>query len=219
MIQTKQVNITQSYEESISDIVQLKIVDIRNKIIELWDKQPIIAQFPDVVAITEPTQQLNCVVQGKKAIISNQDIAKDFEGRDLDNFIRFVISFSKTIGKPIKAFGFNYTFLLDFSDDKDKLSKIKEKDKSFLNLSNLKIEDKDFLGNGINFSYMKDKDRIQIVSMPNYDETLKNVISLVIQTNVHFYEDKIPEFADLIARFKDYHKILRKKLDQIYNEK
>lgn len=219
MIQTKQVNITQAYEEGISDIVQLKIVDIRNKIIELWDKQPIIAQFPDIVAITEPTQQLSCVVQGKKAIISNQDIAKEFEGRDLENFIRFVISFSKIIGKPIKAFGFNYTFLLGFSEDKEKLSKIRGKNKSFLNLSNLKIEDKDFLGNGINLSYMRDQDRIQIVSVPNYDETLKNVVNLVIETNVHFFESKIPEFADLIARFKDYHNILIEKLNEVYNEK
>ncbi|MDO8524654.1 MAG: hypothetical protein Q7R99_03425 [bacterium] len=217
MIQTKQVNITQAYEESISDIVQLKIVDIRNKVIELWDKQPIITQFPDMVAIIEPTQQLNCVVQGKKSIISNQDIAKEFEGRDLDNFIRFVISFSKTIGRPLKAFGFNYTFLLDFSDYKDKLSEIREKNKSFLNLSNLEIENKDFLGNGINISYMKDKDRIQIISMPNYDEALASVVSLVIQTNVHFYEDKIPEFADLIVIFRDYHRVLVEKLNQIYN--
>jgi len=216
IIQTKQVNITQVYEEGILDIVQLKIVDIRNKIIELWDKQPIITQFPDMVAIAEPTEQLSCIIQGKKVIISNENI-KEFKARDLDNFIKFVISFSKILGKPLKVFGFNYTFLFDFPPDK--ITEIRTKNKNLLNFESLSIKKDDFLGNGINVAFMQDSNRVQIVSTPNYDDTLKNVINLIIQTNIHFYKNEIPAFSDLMTEFKNHHDKLIEKIDQIFSEK
>lgn len=210
-IETKQINIVQVYEENVLDITQLKMMDIRNTIIELWDKQPIINQFPDLVAIIEPAQQLSCVVQNRRVTISNQDVTKDFNSRDLENYIRFVIKFSEIISKPLKAFGFNYSFLFNFPIEN--LLEIQNKNIGFIN----NPSKEDLIGGGVNFSYMKEGDRIQIVSTPIYGEDLKSMISLDIQVNVHFFRDTMPGFSDLITLFKKHHDQLKEQVGAIFN--
>lgn len=210
LIETKQINIVQVYEENIFNIAQLKITDIKNKIIELWDKVPVITQFPDLIAIIEPTQQLSCIVQNKKATISNQDITNDFNGRDLENYIRFVGKFPEIIGKSLKVFGFNYSFFINFPNEK----LVDIRNKNILLINNPTQEE--LLGGGINFSYIFNGDRLQIVSTPIYGDDLKNMIGLGVQTNVHFFKNEIPPFADFLKLFKSYHEELKKQVDNIF---
>lgn len=210
-METKQINIVQVYEENVLDIAQLKITDIRNMFIELWEKKPIITQFPDLIAIVEPTQQLNCVIQDRKVTITNQDIGKEFGSRDLENFIRFVEKFPKIMGKPLKAFGFNYSFFFSFPEEK--AVEIKKRNTELISDPN----GEKLIGGGINMAYMEGDARVQIISTPIYGEDLKDMIGLNIQTNVHFLKNSILPFSELISLFKKWHDKLGEKVNNIFN--
>ncbi|MDP3041684.1 MAG: hypothetical protein Q8N62_02985 [Candidatus Omnitrophota bacterium] len=211
-IETKQINITTAYSEGIASVAQIKTIDIRNQIIELWDKQPIISQFPDFVTIIEPTQQVTIVIQGRIVTVSNQEVKK-FETRDLENFLRLVLRTNEILQKPIAAFGYNYTFLIPVNaEDRPKIdSKIKKN----INLTEMGVPEKDFITGGINLCYMKSSLRIQIITMPQFAEDLKNPIAFVVQCNVHFSQQKLPAFAELLGSFKDEHSYLEKEVEKI----
>ena len=213
-IETKQISIVQVYDEPVTDMAQLKIADIRNKIIELWERTPTITQFPDLVAIIDPIGQLSAVVEGRKVTVSYQD-SKEFASRDIEKFALFIIETRKILSKPLKAFGFNYAFFIDFSDD---VSKMNELNKKLVSTESLKIKQESLIGNGLNVSYTDGDDRIQIMCNPVYDvETLKTVIGLEVQTNVHFAKNEMPAFSEFVSSYKTYHEKLKEKLISIFS--
>ncbi len=212
-IQTKQVNITQLFEENVVPHAQVKITDIRNQVIEIWNKEPIITQFPDVIGLIEPTDQITLTVQNKRIIIANQQII-ELIARSNDKFIRLVVDCNKIINKPIKAFGFNYSFQLSL--DKSEIKKFRSINQSLVNIKKLKINEDKYIGNGLNICYMDGRQRIQLIGMPMYSEDLKQVLSLDFQINVHFFVSILPKFRDLQDKFIKHHSKIVKKLREIY---
>lgn len=211
---TKQVNITLAQSEDVVALTQIKIVDLRNKIIELFDKQPIISQFPDVVAIVEPVNQLSTVVQSKKVIISNQEV-KDFNGRDIEKLMQFANFFREVINKPLIGYGFNYTFILDIEAGTE--DAIKGKNTSLINIDSLGIAATDLISSGVNISYIEGGKRFQIISTPLFEEKIQKMIALSVQTNVHFSQDALPGFTELVSSFKQCHDSIKSKVDNIFN--
>ncbi len=212
-IETKQINITTAHSEDVLSVAQIKINDIRLKIIELWDKQPIISQFPDIITVVEPTQQIAIAMQGKMVTISNQEI-KSFETRDLENLIRLVLKTNELIDKPIIAFGYNFTFLVPIATPADGLT-IKNKMKTNISLTSMEIPEADFLAGGVNLSYMKSSERVQITIIPQFAEDLKNPIAFIGQCNLHFFKDALPSLTDLVASFNLEHGYLKGEIDKI----
>ena len=141
-IQTKQINVAIAYAEDVLSFAQTKTVDIRTKIIELWDKQPIIQQFPDIIAILEPIQQLNIVIQNRKVIISNNEI-KPLEGREIDKFLQLARDVSKILSKKMAAYGYNYTFVCSISEDDKKI--VDSRMREIINFDKIGIAGADFI--------------------------------------------------------------------------
>ena len=200
--QTKQINVTIAYAEDVLSFAQIKTIDIRNKIIELWDKQPIITQFPDIIAILEPTQQLNITIQNRKVIIANHDI-KPFEARELEKFLQLVRSIVEILSKKIVAYGYNYTFICPVTnEDKDAVDfRIKE----IVNFEKINIPNTNIIAGGLYVIYKEVDKRLQISIAPQFADDVNQLSSFVIQCNVHFPVDQLPIFSELFNNFKNEH--------------
>ena len=108
-IETKQVNITAVFAEDVLSLAQTKVSEIRSKVIELWDESPIVTQFPELVALIIPKEQISVTIQNKAIIIANQNI-KPFEERDIEKFLQLVRNVLEILPKPMTAYGYNYHF-------------------------------------------------------------------------------------------------------------
>ena len=212
-IETKQINIVAVHSENILSMAQIKTNDIRLKIIELWDKQPIISQFPELVTVIEPTHQITIIMQGKMATVANQEV-KEFEARDLENFLRLTLKTNELLEKPIAAFGFNYTFLIP-SNVSDVAQAIKAKMKANMSLSSMKIPEPDFIAGGVNLSYMKSAERVQISITPQFTDDLKTPGLFIGQCNLHFFKNAFPDLAELLKSYKEAHDYLKSEVTKI----
>jgi len=212
-IETKQINIATVHSENILSMAQAKTNDIRLKIIELWNKQPIISQFPELVTIIEPTQQIAIIMQGKMVTVSNQEV-KEFGARDLEGFLRLVLKTNELLEKPISAFGYNYTFLVP-SNASDVASAIKTKMKANMSLPSMKISEDDFIAGGVNLSYMKSVERVQISITPQFTDDLKTPALFVGQCNLHFFKNTFPDLANLLKSYKESHDYLKGEVNKI----
>lgn len=215
IIKTKQVNITILFGDSVVSFIQDKTPEIRRKIIELYDDQPIINQFPDFIGFIAPKSQISIVAETKRIIISNQEI-KEFKARNLENFLILIDYINKLINKDIKAFGFNYSFFINITgEDSDEIKRLLE----IINLEKLGIKNEKLIGGGINIAYEEDEIRIQMVSSPVYSDDTKKMIGQDIQTNIHFYKNKLDAFSDLSEKFSKFHDEMEKKINSIFDGK
>ena len=201
-IQTKQINVAIAYAEDVLSFAQTKTVDIRTKIIELWDKQPIIQQFPDIIAILETIQQLNIVIQNRKVIISNNEI-KPLEGREIDKFLQLARDVSKILSKKMAAYGYNYTFVCSISEDDKKI--VDSRMREIINFDKIGIAGADFISGGLNFIYKDSDKRLQISITPQFADDVNKLSAFVIQSNTHFAKDKLPDYSELFEGFKEEH--------------
>ena len=214
-IQTKAVNIVLLFDDSILDITQSKIGDIRDKIIEFWGKSPIITQLPDLIGIIEPETQFSCVIQkNHKVIISDQNIST-FASRTLDNIFKFVHSYVGIIPRRIKAYGFNYNFRIDFPSNAEQLLAIQKKNKELINIKSLGLND--IAGCGINFRFDHNSDKMLVSSVPIYNDEFTEMIGLEIKANIHFPIEDIPAFADLKRLFSEKHDLVVEKINIFFN--
>ena len=201
-IQTKQINVVIAYAEDVLSFAQIKTIDIRNKIIELWDKQPIITQFPDIIAILEPAQQLNITIQNRKVIIANNEISP-FEARELDKFLQLVRSVGEILSKKIMAYGYNYTFICPISSENRDV--VDSRMKEIVNFEEIGISNTNIVAGGLNVIYKDTGKRLQISVAPQFADDVNQLSSFVIQCNVHFTIDQLPVFSELYNTFKSEH--------------
>jgi len=200
-IQTKQINVTLAYAEDVLSFAQIKTVEIRNIIIDLWDKQPIIQQFPDIIAILEPTQQLNIVIQNRKVIIANNEI-KPFDARELDKFLQLVRSVGDILSKKIIAYGYNYTFICPVNEEsKDAADRIKQ----IIDFEKIGISGTDIIAGGLNVIYKDADKQLQVSVAPQFVDNVDQLAFFIIQCNVHFSVDQLPIFSELYSNFKKEH--------------
>ena len=129
----------------------------------------------------------------------------------------FITKLNKTLGKSLEAFGFNYSFLFKFSEENK--GNIIKNNIELINIDKIKLNPREsLLGAGINISYINDDtNKIQIISTPIYDESLKEMVGLTIQSNVHFYKNSLFEFSDLYKTFKIQHDGIIEKINNIFN--
>ena len=201
-IETKQVNITAVHAEDVLSLAQTKVSEIRAKIIELWDDAPIVTQFPELIALIVPKEQVSITIQNRVITVANQDI-KSFDTRNIEKFLQLVRAITEILPKPIVAYGYNYNFLVQTeSENTDDAKKILN---DIINFDNLSIEKENVLGSGLNLSYLDGDIRHQVVITPQFSNDLKTLIAYPSSCNIHFVDIKLPDYSILLDSFKKEH--------------
>lgn len=79
------------------------------------DTEPVISQFPDVLALILPSNQVSMVAEGKRIIVSNSGIGP-IANRNVDKLISFVNGINSLVtNNDLKAYGFNYDYTLEIT--------------------------------------------------------------------------------------------------------
>ncbi|MEN9328645.1 MAG: hypothetical protein RI947_1453 [Candidatus Parcubacteria bacterium] len=183
------------------DIYALDTTKIKTKIADIFsDSKPVITQFPEIVVIFEPNNQIsvNVIKDDNKIIIADNKITP-YTSRDTATFLKFAKEASDIIlgGSQAKQFGINILSVLDISGDSIKSGEI-IRDK-FINISNFNeklggtIE-----GAGIKVVYKKDTIRYDLMMEPRFGTDLIPTKSININLNAHLNGD-IPDLTRLTS--------------------
>lgn len=105
-------NIVVIYEDFVADISTDETKAAIATVFDDEDTKPVIAQFPEVMAINIPEIAISIILERKKLIISDQSIG-DFEKRDNVKFVTLLDKIHKIIGKNSVMHGFNYIYQID----------------------------------------------------------------------------------------------------------
>ena len=198
----KTVNVNLVYEGEIMSDTKNSINKIRDQVIEIWGGgvDPIITQFPEVVAVHLPQQQFSLVAERNRAIFVNQDV-KPFEGRieDIDKMIKFINEFAKIIPATIRAYGFNYVLEIK-STAKGAFKKqlINCLNSTHIN-KKLGLKKTDLVNAGIQvqYKYSNGKASIKISPFTDFDD------KVLVEINVHFGGDTLPDYQLFKKTFTD----------------
>jgi hypothetical protein len=174
---------------------------------------PIVAQFPEITAVTIPEAQTSILLQRKTMIIGDQTIG-NFASKDSLGLATLTRKVYESLGKPIKAYGFN--FLCEISNRNFNSLYTKLKDSFFktrvekptgstlkFTLPNLVVE---YQGARLSFKFNE---------AVNESGQIADFIKLDV--NIHYSATEIPALDELKNKYTEMFSYVEQYLESIFN--
>lgn len=120
-------NLVVLFENSIDTVLSLDTLKTIS-VATFSDKNPnpIITQFPEVTAVTIPEVQISALLQRSTLIVGDQSIG-EYGSRNVLGLITLTNKIHESLGKPIKAYGYNFICNISNSDFNALANKLKTK--------------------------------------------------------------------------------------------
>ncbi len=210
-VDTRQVNMTFVFSDEVLSLAHLKVADLRTLVLEIFESEPVITQFPDVIAVIHPATQTNLLIERNRLIFTNGDL-KPFESRDIDKFTQLAIKiYQLFVSKQLVAYGFNYSFVVSTEEQ------TAFKQNELCTVTSLGILPEEIVGMGLHVTYKREGVRYQIQSIPVYGMEVGAINGLEANCNIHYFSMPFPTgLVDLVAQFRQGHdqmrEVIREKL-------
>jgi len=194
---TTQVNLVVSSAKPL-DLDSIDIPKLKTILSSIYEGcKPIITQFPEILVIFDPNNQISInVIKDQNIIIVADQRVTPYSGREMDNFIKLADKCIKTIFKnkaDIKNYGVNILSNFDLKDVKNSGDFLKSKflKEEIFNSIPLKSA-----GLNIVFYDEKERARFSLKLDPVLGTDLEPTKSVKINQNAHFANEKIPELEE-----------------------
>lgn len=199
---TKTINLNLVFKTEILSEVKNDINQLREKVITIWgaETDPIITQFPEVVAVHLPQKQFSMIVERNRVIIVNQEV-KPFESRkdEIEKMLKFADVFTTSISATLDMFGFNY--VVEFNhESKTKIKKVINDCYSIKALSKLGLKKKsDIINAGLNITYKTngENNTIKLTPINNFPK------KLLAEINIHFDKSALLPFDEFMKKYEE----------------
>lgn len=213
-IDTKSINLIFIFDGEVLSETKNDITKLREKIIAIWggEVDPVITQFPEVVAAHLPQQQFSLIVERTRVLFVNQDV-KPFATRDeeIEKLLKFAIAFNEMVNVKLRVYGFNYMVELKNSS-KTEFKKVLRGVFPQAKLKAFDFKSRDLLAAGFNLTYKYKGQRVTVKLTPNLDFPDR----LNVELNVHFDNDTFMSFDELKPMYVDYYNDLLGKIDKFF---
>jgi len=210
---TKETNIVVIPNNPI-DLSSVKPSELKDIIIEIYgDAKPVVTQFPDILMIFEPNNNIsiNIITDQNKIVISDNSVT-EYTGRVMDNFFNLVCKIVEVINKnDIKNYGFNIISVFDLDNGIDDSGKFIKN--NFLN--NEKFSDEKYVGAGLGIVYKNAGVRYNLSLNPRNDSNLEPTKSIIVSQNAHVAGNKIPPLSELSEKCKSIYSDLLNTLNAL----
>ncbi|MFA6909036.1 MAG: hypothetical protein WC289_04080 [Patescibacteria group bacterium] len=200
-----------------ANITSTSLENLQTSIVSIYrDKnpQPVTAKFPDLAALNIPEAQLSLLLQGRTAVITDQNIAP-YSSKENEKLLRVAIEVVHEIKTPIEAYGFNYIFEFE-NGTFDNLSQ-KIKTNFFAQDSGLTLPASSNLKYILPFVvYDYEGKKVSIKVEPVVENNIEQA-RMRISTNTHFATSSLPELPQLLSSYNEIDTHLEEYIGRIFS--
>lgn len=207
----RQFNVVSVFEEL--NLNSLPLDEIRGVLLDIYgaESKPLISQFPDILVVILPQNQINVVVEGKRLQIVDLK-AGEFQDRDVTSFLRVTHQLNSLVlnaAKPnLLAYGFNFHGEILFG-------KVNSKNDSAKMLIPISIKDEkklsgllkaNIVGTSFRAIYKKRSRRFDVRIEPVFGSRATSTPRATVSFNVQCDFSTFPKFSELQKQFKESYK-------------